>query len=94
MLNKAHGTTNSGTSGYHETITIFYCKVIFYFMKTQREKNLEELVNMFLNSRLVGKNLPFDFYDKKKLMTPEYRAIYHKETVQPVNHKTIAGYQQ
>jgi hypothetical protein len=92
LLNKEHGTTNSGTGGYHETITIFYCKVIFTFLETQREKNLEELVNIFLNSRLAGKNLPFDFYDKKTLMLPEYRAIYHKETIQPVDHKTIADY--
>lgn len=94
LLNKGHGTTNSGTGGYHETITIFYCKVIFTFLETQREKTLEELVNNFLNSRLAEKNLPFDFYDRQVLMTPNYRAVYHNETKRIIDKNTIAEYLQ
>lgn len=42
------GTPNTGNSGYHETITLFWIKLIDYFIDRNKELNMKELVAEFL----------------------------------------------
>ena len=50
-LNDAHGTANTETSGYHETLTVFWLKTIAaYLEKRKTEKSLMVLANGLLAS--------------------------------------------
>jgi len=81
LLNHFHGTANNGHSGYHETLTIFWGKVIALYLKNNSTYSFEESVNHFLTSSLASKNYPFDFYKKEELLSPEYRAVYHEPSL-------------
>ena len=89
LLNQSHRTENHGSSGYHETLTIFWCKVISTYLKSIEGSSLDDIVNNFLNSPLADRQLPFKFYNKEKLLTSEYRAIYKTEEIGAINTATI-----
>lgn len=76
ILNHVHGTANTGRSGYHETLTIFWSKVIHEYISLNREAPVEQLVNGFLGSPLANKNLPFEFYEKAILLSSGPRSVY------------------
>lgn len=75
-LNNFHGTQNTGTSGYHETLTVFWATIISRFIAFHPTLPLDELVETFLQSNYSNKNLPFEYYDKELLMSNAYRAIF------------------
>jgi hypothetical protein len=67
--NEAVGGENTDTSGYHETITLFYIWYIKKYLSTaDPNRSLVELTNSFFT--LHGdKNLPFEYYSKDLLMS-------------------------
>jgi hypothetical protein len=78
LLNVFHGTENHQGSGYHETLTLFWLKVIQIYIDLHTEKGIETLSNDFLGSSLSDRGLPFIFYPKDKVLSPSYRAVYHE----------------
>ncbi len=80
LLNKFHKTENSATSGYHETITIFWATVIKGFIDKNTDFDIEQTVNSFLNSKFSKKDYLFEFYEKEYLMSAKLRAIYQEGT--------------
>lgn len=77
--NDATGTPNTDTSGYHETLTIFYIRVVAGFLAEQYKKfgntlSPVELTNRLLQSNLADRTYPLRFYDKDRLFSPEARA--------------------
>lgn len=89
LLNNAHHTENTGSSGYHETLTIFWMHVISTYAVLHKKFSLGELANGFLSSPLAERTLPFEFYTKEKIMSSLYRASYIEPDIQPVNEETI-----
>ena len=89
LLNNFHQTENTGNSGYHETLTIFWSMVIAEFITQNRNLSLEELVNTFLTSPLSERTLPFEFYTKERLMSSHSRACYNEPDIQSVNTQTV-----
>ena len=76
--NVASGGQNTDTSGYHETITLFYIWYIKkYLTKADSEHSLVELTNHFLEFH-GDKNLPFEFYSKDLLMSVTARRDWVK----------------
>jgi hypothetical protein len=75
-LNDAHGTPNTETSGYHETITVFWLRTVAnYLDKAGRNKGLAELANgliAFVNDT----NLPLRYYSRELLFSTEARMNY------------------
>jgi hypothetical protein len=71
-LNDAHGTINSDTSGYHETITHAYAVLIDRFL-AGREAPLVEKVHALLVSPLAAREALFQFYSRERLMGVEAR---------------------
>jgi hypothetical protein len=92
LLNQHHGTKNKGNSGYHETLTIFWSKIITAYISMNIEAAIDQLVNSFLNSPLADRSLPFEFYEKEKLMSKEMRAVYHESCLQTIDELTIKKY--
>lgn len=76
LLNKNHGTVNNGQGGYHETLTVFWTCLIRLFIELNPEASAIEQVNLFLQSSLSKKEIPFIFYDREKLLSTEYRAVF------------------
>lgn len=84
LLNHFHGTANNKQSGYNETLTVFWSQVIDKYLK-ENSGSFEELVNRFLVSASASKTFPFEFYKKEELLSPDYRAVYHKATIKPID---------
>lgn len=81
LLNNFHGTENTDRSGYHETLTIFWAKLISMYIKLNPASKLEELTDKFLSSALADRDLPFRFYAKEEIFSSAYRAVYHEPTI-------------
>lgn len=72
-LNDAHGTLNTDTSGYHETITIFWLEtVVAYLDKTGHDTGLAELANGLL-ADCGNPHLPLKYYSRERLFSVEAR---------------------
>lgn len=89
LLNKFHGTENTDRSGYHETLTIFWAKVILIYIQLNPLNSLKELHGNLLKSTVADKELPFQFYSKREILTFAYRAIYHEPTLEKLNSETL-----
>lgn len=85
-LNDYHGTPNTGSSGYHETLTLFWLKAVESFLEeNKKEKSLAvlsaKLVEKYNNSRL-----PLEFYSREVLFSSEARNGY----VEPDLKKSVS----
>ena len=67
-LNDSHGTANTDSSGYHETITRAYAHLIADFLSEQREGTLAQRVGVLLASPLAHKNALLEYYSKELLL--------------------------
>lgn len=75
-LNDAHGTPNTETSGYHETLTVFWLKTIAAFLeKNAAEKSIAVLANGLLSS-VDDTKLPLKYYSRELLFSTEARLNY------------------
>ena len=82
--NAAVGGENTDTSGYHETITIFYIWFVKKFLTNANSENsLVENTNNFC-ARYGDKNLPFEYYSKELLMSVEARRKWVEPDLQPL----------
>jgi len=86
--NKAVGTENSGNSGYHETLTLFWIWVVTQYLVTQNGE-LKESVNTFIRSKYADRKLAFLFYDKATLFSVSARARWVKPDLQPLDFNVI-----
>lgn len=89
LLNNTHKTENTSTTGYHETITIFWSNVIKLFINIHKEWTTEQLVNCFLCSGLADREFPFEFYEKQNLLSADLRAMYHEPDKRRVDDVAI-----
>lgn len=70
-LNEHHGTVNSSTSGYHETITAAYVRLIETFLVMfAPDVPLESRVDALLAGPLGERSLLLRFWSKDLLMSP------------------------
>jgi hypothetical protein len=71
--NRAKGIETTKISGYHETITLFYIKVIRKFLSTANpDCTLTALARSLLDS-CGDKNLPLEYYSRERLMSGQAR---------------------
>ncbi len=75
--NKSHGIANTPDSGYHETITRFWLRMVhnFHDASAARGGSLAALANE-LPHRFADKNLPLSYYSRERLMSSEARAMW------------------
>jgi hypothetical protein len=79
-LNDSHGTINSASSGYHETITRVYVQLLAEFNeRCPTQQSLPERVTRLIKSKLAQKDALLNFYSHAALMSEKARA----EWVQP-----------
>jgi hypothetical protein len=72
--NSSVGTKNTDTSGYHETITLFFTTTITRYLITEGVTTLsDEQIAVFLSQPFLVKDYILQFYDKELLMSKEAR---------------------
>ena len=61
--NEAQGIKTTKDSGYHETITLFWVRIVRHYLATATlEGHLVVLLNEMLNR--CGRQLPFEYYSR------------------------------
>ena len=91
-FNLSVGGENTGSGGYHETLTIFWLEVLHFYVTEFPDHSLLELCNQFLQSPLADKKLPFHFYDQEMLMSPLYRSRYVAPDKQALSAEVLRNY--
>ena len=75
-LNDAHATPNTETSGYHETLTVFWLRTVAgYLERSEREAGLAALANGLL-ATVNDTRLPLKYYSRELLFSTEARLNY------------------
>jgi hypothetical protein len=72
--NLSVGGQNTGTGGYHESMTLFWMDILHIFVNDNAGLSLKDTCNKLLNSPLGSKDLPFNFYTKEIILSPLARA--------------------
>jgi hypothetical protein len=83
-LNESHGTANTDSSGYHETITRAYAHLIAEFLDwCSATASLSERVEALLSSPLAGKNALLQYYSRDRLMSVAARREWTPPDLKP-----------
>jgi len=82
--NESVGTANTGTAGYHETITRFYVTVIDRFLATaDRTRELDVLARELIAS-YGDRRLPLHHYSEGRLFSPVARRSWVEPDLRPI----------
>ncbi|MEO6329225.1 MAG: hypothetical protein ABIO55_09845 [Ginsengibacter sp.] len=82
--NLATGVENTVENGYHETMTIFWWKVINQFLAQRSGYSYRDNCIDFLNSYLAEKNFPLRFYSEQNLFSAMARSRFVNPDVQEI----------
>ena len=84
-LNDFHGTVNSTSSGYHETITVAYARLIEQFLSMfDADVPLERRVGLLTESLLAERSVLLRFWSREELMSPRARAEWVPPDLAPL----------
>ena len=75
-LNDVHGTRNDDRSGYHETITIAYVRLLAVFLAASRASTFEERTRELLTGPLADKDFLLRFWSRDVLFSASARAAW------------------
>ena len=84
-LNDFHQTPNTDSSGYHETITVFWLNNAYNFLMNHVQQDEKKVVATFLSSKNGKKNYPLEFYSKELLFSVEARHNFVKPDLKNLN---------
>lgn len=86
QYNIASGGQNTTTSGYHETITQFYIKIIEQYLGENENINdsFSDKCEKLLKSPLAARNYPLEFYSKELLFSLTCRATWVEPDLQKI----------
>jgi len=83
-LNEAHGTVNSENSGYHETVTRAYVRLLSEFISTQAGLARADCVQALLASPLAEKTALFRYYSRTSLGSVTARKGWVEPDLEPL----------
>ena len=82
--NRAVGSVDTPTNGYHETITLLYLRVIGeWYQDADRSLGLATLANALYEAR-GDRDLPLRYYSKDRLFSVEARARWVEPDREPL----------
>jgi hypothetical protein len=85
-LNESFGGQNTATSGYHETITAAYVRLLAqYLAQCPDGMPLRDCVARVLGTRAAAKNALLTFYSEPHLMSVESRAAWAEPDLRPLD---------
>jgi hypothetical protein len=84
-LNAAHGTENSDTRGYHETITRVYVRLIDAFLRTRTPgEPLDDSIAALLAGPLAAREVVLRHYSRPLLFSPAARRDFVEPDLEPL----------
>lgn len=84
-FNLSKGGKNTDSSGYHETITEFYIRILNKFLDSYNEMPEEDLWNEIANQSFMKSDFPFIYYSKTYLMSTEARLDWMEPDKRPIS---------
>lgn len=85
-LNDAHGTPNTASSGYHETITRAYVTLLAAFLARCPEGlPLDDKAELMLAGALGDRQVLFRAYSPDRLLSPDARAAWVEPDIAPLD---------
>jgi len=89
-LNAAHGTPNSDTRGYHETITRAYLVLLAQFARANANLDGAVLAQALLSSPLAQRDALFNYYSKDRLMSVEARRDWVEPDLRALDGSSVS----
>jgi len=84
-LNDRHGTANTDASGYHETITVAYVRLIDQFLSAfGKDRALDACVETLIAGPLMDRGLLLRFWSRDRLMSPAARTTWIAPDLMPL----------
>jgi hypothetical protein len=85
-FNAAHGIVTTPTGGYHETMTLFWIAIVAKYLRELpgRDHSFVALANGLIE-RYGDKSLPFTYYTRERLFSPEARARWITPDLKTLN---------
>jgi hypothetical protein len=83
--NESVGKENSNQSGYHETLTIFWVKVVGQFLTQFDYEDVEMAFAAFVKSTVANSGFPFRFYTKEVLFSVQARKSWVVPNLLPLS---------
>ncbi|AFK03431.1 hypothetical protein Emtol_2293 [Emticicia oligotrophica DSM 17448] len=82
--NLSVGGQNTDSSGYHESITVFWVWLLneFWQRYSTNNQSFEQVCNAFLTSKYCDRAAAFTFYTREKLLSREARLAFVSPDVQ------------
>jgi hypothetical protein len=91
-LNESHGTANTTTSGYHETITRAYVGLLNEFLtRCPAERSLDEILADLLASPLAKRDALLAFYSRDHLYSATARLNWAEPDLAPIELARLTG---
>ncbi|MDW3191787.1 MAG: hypothetical protein R8G66_05460 [Cytophagales bacterium] len=84
QYNVSQGGENTETSGYHETISEFYIRILQYYIEQTDFAAADRHWIKLKDQPFMDKDFPFRFYSKDHLMNPEARAFWQVPDLLPI----------
>ena len=82
--NASQGIKTTATSGYHETITLFWTRLVAkYLSLADSDKSTVELANGVIRA-FENKEIPFEYYTRDRLLSLEARMRWVEPDLKPV----------
>lgn len=89
-LNESFGGQNTATSGYHETITAAYVRLLAQFLAQCPDGlPLDDCVSRLLGGPLAARDALLAFYTHDHLMSVESRAAWAEPDKHPIDVSTL-----
>lgn len=84
--NVSVGGANTEDSGYHETITVFYTRIIInYLLNNNSTHQFEQKLAGLLQQSFLAKDFPLQYYSKTLLMSKEARKEWIAPDIRAIN---------
>jgi len=88
-LNDFHGTPNTDTRGYHETITRAYLFLLAQFARARPGVTVASLAQSLLASELAKRDALMTFYAKELLMSVGARREWVEPDLRPLDASSV-----
>jgi hypothetical protein len=77
-LNRHHGVEQTPTSGYHETWTIFFSKILGRYLAQLGHASKTDKMNQAINYLRDFKSITFEYYSRDLIMSSDARIKWHE----------------
>lgn len=87
--NSAQGIETTKDGGYHETLTLFWVRIIRrYLAQESRNRSMVSLANGLI-AKYADRTLPFSYYTRDRLMSWEARINWVEPDLRAIDSETV-----